>query len=1034
MLLPLWGCSGSPPVNRINQLPVANAGSDQTVNEQAVVILSGSGSDPDGSITRYSWTQVSGTTVVLVDAGTASASFSAADIEADETLTFRLTIVDNDEAAASDLVNITRINQSSVGGTVSGLVGTLTVENNAGDALTISSNGGYVFSKQLSNGALFNVNVVQHPALQTCSVSNASGQIAQISVTNVDIFCAPAGTRVSLSGSYQSAPLVRVDSDINDPLAEPNVDNGSFTTAQSIPNFSTVQGVASLAGTGRIAEGDRFASSADASDTYRVVLQQNQTLRLGVVNFSGTGVFTGDLDLYLYDAALNLVAFSNSTTEYEQVVVPAPGEYYIVVDAFSGTSRYTLSLDGVSVGDAGPSHSVDFKPGEAILKFIPVSSTASLSANRQSMSLSHQDRSRAARTKFDVSANSLSIASKRLQADFKQELAQRNPLSYQKYNTLLHIKRLNQRQDIEFAEPNYIYRAARVPDDQFYSLQWHYPAIKLPQAWDITTGVRAGGEVIVAVVDTGVFLTHSELAGQLVTGYDFIADPQIAADGDGIDANPDDPGDSAQLGSSSWHGTHVAGTVAALSNNTSGVAGVAWGAKIMPVRALGVGGGTGYDLIQALRYAAGLSNDSNTLPAQKADIINLSLGGRGFSLAGQIAVNAVRAQGVIIVAAAGNENDSQLFYPASYDGVVSVSATDFVNNRAPYSNFGSRVDVAAPGGNVGVDLNNDTYGDGILSTVVVDSTGTRNSALSFYHGTSMAAPHVAGVVALMRAVHPALSPADLDTLLSSGAITTDLGNTGRDDVFGHGLIDAFAAVQQAQQLANGGVAPELPALIVVTPSQITMGLASTESLILSNQGGLSTSVTSVNANVSWLSVVALNVDANGLGEYQIVIDRSGLSDSTYQANIRFNLATGGLLDVPVSIQVGVPDNSGNTGKIYLLLLDASNNSVVDQTTAIDQGNGVFNYTFANVAAGSYRIVGSSDIDNDQFICQLAEACGGYPTINALESINVVNANIIRLDFVIGILANIGSGRVADEGLNPTGIARHPDHSKGLSAR
>jgi serine protease len=912
----------------------------------------------------------------------------------------------------------------SVGGTVTGLQGSVTLRNNSTDLLTLSNSGSFSFNNKLNSGASYSVQIQAQPSGQICTVSNASG-VVNADVTNVMVSCT---TRVSLSGSYQLAPLIQVDSDINDPLAVANVDNGSFIEAQSIANFSTVHGFATLAGTGRILDGDRFAVSGDEYDTYRVNLQKNQTLRLQVSDFAGVDVFQGDLDLFLYDSGFNLVDYSYSTGEFENISVLADGDYYIVVAAYDGTSKYTLTLNIVSPLNITRQNSVDFRTGESIIKFKPNITVNNFKASHQQMVLSHHKTTRPALANFDVSdVSSASIAgSLKVHRRFIEELRQKNPGSYEKFITLQQIKRMNQRQDIEYAEPNYIYKPLLVPNDEFYSLQWHYPAINLPQAWDITTGSRIGSDVIVAVVDTGVFLSHTELSGQLLSGYDFISDITNAADGDGIDADPDDPGDSATLNSSSWHGTHVAGTVAAKTDNNDGVAGIAWQAKIMPLRVLGTLGGSNYDIIQAIRYAARLSNDSNTLPAQKADIINLSLGGSGFSQAAQDAYDEVRAAGVIIVAAAGNENTSVLSYPASYDGVISVSATDFVNARAPYSNYGGKIDVAAPGGNQLVDLNNDSYGDGVLSTLVDDSTGTRKSTLSFYQGTSMAAPHVAGVFALMRAVYPALSPDEIDSLLAAGSITTDLGTAGRDDIYGYGLLDALKAVQMAQLLENGGTLPPQPALIVATRNQLTMGATSTATLILSNEGGVTASITSVTDDASWLSVLASSVDGNNLGEYQVTIDRTGLSDSSYLGTITFNLSTGSSLQVLVSMDVGIVDKTGNAGTVYMLLLDDSN-EVIDQVSAVDDGNGIFNYNFTNVVAGGYRIVAGSDIDNDLFICQLAEACGGYPTISELSTIQVTDADITGLDFVVDILANFGaSSSLATESITgSSGFKRSP---------
>src|SRR5690606_32682000 len=310
-----------------------------------------------------------------------------------------------------------------------------------------------------------------------------------------------------------------------------------------------------------------------------------------------------------------------------------------------------------------------------------------------------------------------------------------NPELYEKRLTLIEAKRMQMQDVVEWAEPNYIVQPTLIPNDTRYARQWHYPAINLPQAWDLSTGdVDAPQEpVIVAVIDTGVYLAHPDLAPKLEPGYDFISSTSISRDGDGIDANPDDPGDSDTPGASSWHGTHVAGTVAARSNNGVGVAGVSWGAKIMPLRALGKIGNT-FDISESIRFAARLSNDSGTIPTRKADIINLSLGGTGFSNTLLSAITDARDAGVIIVAAAGNENVSTPFYPAAYQWVIGLSDSNPQATKANYSHSGTYVDIAAPGGEMqqGVSF-------GVLSTVADDNSGVRVPAVAFSQGTSMAA-------------------------------------------------------------------------------------------------------------------------------------------------------------------------------------------------------------------------------------------------------------------------------------------------------
>ncbi len=946
--------------------------------------------------------------------------------------------------ASSNIIDIsvdcvtTNINSDfAVGGSVSGLSGILTLQNNEGDRTAIGSNSAYRLSTRMADGELYNVTVSQNPVGQVCSIENASGLVAGADISNINVLCNASNTLTSLSGTISATPLIHIDSDINDPMATTNVSNNDFTSHQVIPNLSTVQGFATKAGTGRLLAADRFASTSDEFDFYRVFLQKDQLIQLQVVDFNGADVFTGDLDLELYDLDKNLVGFSNSVDEFETIRVPSDGDYYILVLASSGTSKYSLSLTGVQpLGSSGVEFSLDFIAGEAVVQFKPTASPQEFQAATLSMQLNHTDRSRATLAHFDttLTINALSLSSGLSPA--MQTLATENPESYQKHKTLQQIKQLNLRDDVAFAEPNFIYRALQVPNDPYYRYQWHYPAINLPQAWDITTGTRAGSDVIVAVADTGLYLAHPEFSGQLVAGYDFISDPNNARDGDGIDANPDDPGDSAQLGSSSWHGTHVAGTVAAKSNDSAGIAGVAWGAKVMPLRVLGAYGGSSYDINQALRFAAGLSNDSGTLPPQKADIINLSLGGSSYSQAAQDTYNAVRSAGVLVVAAAGNANSSQLNYPASYDGVISVSATDFANELAPYSSYGSRVDVAAPGGSTGVDLNGDGYGDGVLSTLVNDSSGSRQPSYSFYQGTSMATPHMAGVLALMRAVHPTLTPDDVDGLLSTGVITTDLDPPGRDDNFGHGLIDTFKAVQAAQTLANSGIPPTPPAIIEVSPAQITFGLASDAKVTLSNRGGGTPSVTAIISDSSWLSATPSAVDTEGMGDYAITIDRSSLSSSssTYQGKVTFEFSEGSAVVLQVSMIIGIVDSTGSVGSLYILLLDAQDPTVIHgQTIPVPQGNGEFTYQFDNVLPGEYQIIGGSDIDNDIYICQMAEVCGGYPTTNNLASISTTNIDITGLDFIADILVSFGIGTLSsdDDTATPVGYRRLPVNNKQL---
>lgn len=364
--------------------------------------------------------------------------------------------------------------------------------------------------------------------------------------------------------------------------------------------------------------------------------------------------------------------------------------------------------------------------------------------------------------------------------------------------------------EVEYAEPDLVMQIMRTPNDPAYKDQWHYFAagagnygINLPAAWDITTG---SANVVVAVIDTGV-RNHVDLAGRLLPGYDFISDPFNANDGNGRDNNADDPGDWLTLNealfgpcpgdpdNSSWHGTHVAGTIAANSNNGSGVAGVNWQAKILPVRVLGKCGGFISDIADGIRWSAGLPVAGVPNNANPAKVINMSLGGQAACpITYQNALNAAMNAGSVVVVAAGNNNaNAGNFTPANCHNVITVAATDRSGDRASYSNFGNVVDIAAPGGET-----NPVSSNGVLSTLNLGTTVPTQDSYAYYQGTSMATPHVAGVISLMFSVNPNLSPAQVTTLLQTTVLRFPNGSGCTTATCGAGIVDAAAAVRAAQ--------------------------------------------------------------------------------------------------------------------------------------------------------------------------------------------------------------------------------------------
>lgn len=370
------------------------------------------------------------------------------------------------------------------------------------------------------------------------------------------------------------------------------------------------------------------------------------------------------------------------------------------------------------------------------------------------------------------------------------------------------LKLLAQDDDIEAVEEDVMLRHYAVPNDPQYTAQWHYyesaGGLRLPAAWDTATGQG----VTVAVLDTG-YRPHADLNANILPGYDMISDTFVSNDGNGRDNDARDPGDWMNAGEcgggyppsfqgSSWHGTHVAGTIAAITNNNAGVAGVAYNAKILPVRVLGKCGGYTSDIADGIIWASGGNVSGIPTNPNPAQVINMSLGGSGScSSVTQNAINIARNNGSVIVIAAGNDNgNANNFNPGNCSGVVNVAATNRSGGRAYYSNTGSSVDVAAPGGA----MNSANDPNGVLSTYNTGTTTPGNDSYGYSQGTSMAAPHVAGVAALIKQVKPSASPDEVEQILKSTARSFPATCNG----CGTGIVDAAAAVQAAANGNTGG--------------------------------------------------------------------------------------------------------------------------------------------------------------------------------------------------------------------------------------
>ncbi len=818
----------------------------------------------------------------------------------------------------------------------------------------------------------------------------------------------------SVSGTIQISGHTAVDSDVNDayetaPLPQ---SNNSFTEAQDISVPVKIGGFVTVADDQAevCPEGGRLCSEGDTSDFYKTTLSGDWT-----INLYWTDELTASL--YLYDAqGTELASDSGQLNELSIEVGDTDGEYYVEVRAISGASNYILAFGSTLSASASRALSSDqeFVPGEFLVKFkqseIGTLSNTKLKAQELGFSVVSKSNTGPVLVQMEESQKEKVFKSLNLPAAVHTRPSSSEEIRVQrKRETIEVIEAMRKRSDVLYAEPNYILKPLMQPNDNFYDLQWHYPLIGLPDAWDLVA-TAATTPVVVAVVDTGVLLDHPDLEGQLTSdGYDFITDPESSNDGDGIDPDPNDSGDQLQNGESTFHGTHVSGTIAAASNNSIGGAGVTWQTqtKIMPVRALGAKDGTSADVLEAVKYAAGLENDSGTVPNQPADIINLSLGGSSYSEAEADVFSQVRNQGIIVVAAAGNTSSSLPVYPAAYPGVISVSAVDINAELAPYSNFGTTIDVAAPGGDNSQNLNGDLYADGVLSTMGKDSSGTVQFGYSILEGTSMAAPHVAGVIALMKSISPEMTPDEFDDLLVSGALTTDIGTLGKDSLYGYGLIDAYRSVLAVMD-------DETPTELMVSPGTLSFGSQETQASLTAQMVGSGTlNITSVDADASWITVTAetdtLDSDPEteipSTTKLDVQIQRpAAYVDGVYTATITI-VTNKNTIEVPVSMQKIATDQSSDAGFLYIVLINSDTRKSEFGTVSTAQ-NGTYTFQIDLVEPGQYFLAAGTDMDNDGYLND-GGAFGIYPSLEEPEVFEV-SGDLSGLDFLIGFNIQLSS--------------------------
>ena len=824
----------------------------------------------------------------------------------------------------------------------------------------------------LTNGESYSITVMAENIL---GAGPASEPVIETPIGDVDL-------KGEVSGSLVFETNYKLDGTTNDPNNTAN-DNNERSEAQVVPVPGNVAGW-----------GDE---NDDPNDWYEIELDGSLSVA-GIYVASHEESFgpAADFDLYLIDSAGEVVEASAGPARLLKwffIGINEVGTYYLHVNAASDGGNYILIVSPWV--DASPtasppieqqwSLSGDFVPSQLIMELEPqLQEHESAHSVVTEMIVDGMFTIRAGDPErellIDVPhpadgslANEVLIG-----GEFRRFKTEKQAA---KVRTLLAAKKILSHDSVRRVELNHRIYPLLEPDDELYEAQWHYQNLNLPEAWDTTTG---SDDVVVAVVDTG-YLDHPDLIDRLlrredgsIAGYDMIIDSDF--DGDpGIDP---DPFDSVY----NDHGTHVAGTIGAETNNSDGVAGVTWNTKIMPVRVVAYGGSL-YEMVQGIRYAGGLSNDSGQVPERHAQVINLSL---GFNVSPcqpvtqsqfyEETAEELLENGVLLVWAAGNDSCDHVDETKQYEDSVVVVATALDNDRAPYSSWGENVMVATPGGAMGEDLDGDGNADGVLST---GFDSDREPDYHYKQGTSMAAPHAVGTIALMLAANPDLTIHDVLRLIrgihpdpEAGPVTMDLGEAGRDDVFGHGLFDAHKAVEVSERIAGGTGPIEEPRLGLHSRAAIIPLARDFVEITYYNRGrgGEPLDITGITSGVDWLRG---RVSETGI--VTVEADRTGHIPGQSATVVAVH-SNGGTKSAVVNLLVSDPSETGDIGFLYIdleeVLPDGSAGSIYQET--LDTTDGEVSFSFLDIPLGTYKLFAGTDRDGDGKFCDPGELCAIYP--------------------------------------------------------
>lgn len=811
---------------------------------------------------------------------------------------------------------------------------------------------------------------------------------------------------LKVSGTITIQRNSDVDLDLNSSLSLNDVND-----PQLIANPSTIGGY--LSGYSGTYTSSDILFNEDKSDYFKVSLVEGQEIQLNVFQ-ADTEHNSIDLDFTLIDEvgqirlSLNIAQFSAN-----KLIVPEDGLYTLELKTSDLTSpllytlllSQTISAQSLSISDI-KILSQDFIPGEVLLRLKNNKSVAITDNNSPTVFTSQYKASQNTQAPMEELLSTLvlketipniakvykiksSATTQAVKAASFIELDAVNQINLleSKIQTLEFINKLNESDLVEFAEPNFIYYSAASTDDPRLSDQWNLSMLSVPAAWEISSGQN----IVIAVLDTGINANHEDLINNISPdGYDFISDIKSSGDGNGFDANPNDEG-------TSFHGSHVAGIISAQANNAKGIAGLAYDAKIMALRVLGVqDSGSSSDIAQAILYAAGLANDSGVIPSQRADIINMSFGGEARSETVKAAIDQAYNQGLILIAAAGNISTDQAFYPAAFDNVIGVGAVSNDKKHASFSNFGINVDLVAPGGTGSGSATFDGFQDAIISTVSANNYAE-------YLGTSMSAPHVSAVAALMKELKPDLNGQNFKAALNSGFLTQNVNNTpDTNNFYGKGLIDAAKSVNWAAGSTM------IPGILSIYPTKFGfIGSNTKAELSLTNPGNSLVKIVSIEEQESWLEITSKDdVDnTSGLGSYLVEVNSALASLDQGIITINYQIDNKPIEQQMLNVFISRRNQSDPTvGGLFVSMYKEEDilNGSYQRAYGLESNlvDGVYEFCINNVAPGRYLLAASTDYDGDRLPFDEGEAVGSFPLVSRPSFIEITNKSLANMNFDI----------------------------------